>query len=463
VPRTRTTKKLAQRIDLNYFRRRTPLGRWIFGLSVALPVLALLWLAWHGMYSDRRVYSAGRLSSAHAVMTWQCAACHTTQAGFFSENASDQKCITCHDGAIHHSAQTFTPSCASCHMEHRGPIRLAETSDAACTQCHTNLTTRGAPTKFERRIVSFAGDHPEFAVLREHRSDPGTIQLNHFRHMQPNLLGPGNTHVQMVCTDCHRSAADANGPWPYGDDASRRGASPPSPEPATANAASPDHAVLPASRAYMVPPTYARTCAACHTLQFDKRFTDEVPHDTAEKIHPFIVAKFQGYIASHPAELRVPRDPTRDIPAKPIPADYRVLTPAQWVAERTAEAEELLWRKTCKQCHIMVFSEGSPLPKVAPSNITARFMPHANFDHSQHGLVDCTACHSEALTSQQTTDLLLPGIATCRSCHHPGKEAAESRCFECHTYHDPAQHKPAHSNFSLTDVLTGTTPSSTTR
>jgi hypothetical protein len=49
--------------------------------------------------------------------------------------------------------------------------------------------------------------------------------------------------------------------------------------------------------------------------------------------------------------------------------------------------------------------------------------------------------------------LLLPGIAACRSCHHSGTEAAESRCFECHTYHDPAQHRPAHSKFTLPDLI----------
>jgi hypothetical protein len=80
-------------------------------------------------------------------------------------------------------------------------------------------------------------------------------------------------------------------------------------------------------------------------------------------------------------------------------------------------------------------------------------MPHAKFDHSQHGLMSCESCHAAALNSQLSSDLLLPGIATCRSCHHPGTEAAESRCFECHTYHDPAQRKPAHSNFSLTDLV----------
>ena len=119
-------------------------------------------------------------------------------------------------------------------------------------------------------------------------------------------------------------------------------------------------------------------------------------------------------------DLRVPRDPSRDLPEKAIPADYRLLTPPQWVAERTAEAEQLLWRKTCKQCHTLIAGEGAALPKIAPSNITSRYMPHAQFDHSQHGLVDCTSCHAAASTSQQSSDVLLPGIATCRSCHRAG-------------------------------------------
>jgi hypothetical protein len=175
------------------------------------------------------------------------------------------------------------------------------------------------------------------------------------------------------------------------------------------------------------------------------------------------VAKLEAYIATHPADLRVPRDPTRDLPEKPIPAEYRLLTPQQWVGERTADAEQLLWRKTCKECHTLDFTKGVMLPKIAPSNITTRYMPHGNFDHSQHGLVDCTSCHAAAAKSQQSSDVLLPGIATCRSCHTPGAETAESRCFECHTYHDPAQHKPAHSNFSLTDLVGHSTASPSAR
>ena len=245
------------------------------------------------------------------------------------------------------------PSCASCHTDHRGAIRLAATSDANCAQCHANLTTRGASTNFARNIHSFEGDHPEFAVLRVGRGDPATIQLNHYRHLQSNLLGPNGSRVQMVCADCHRSAADANVAWPYGSAKNQTGT-------AAAPAASdmkPRAGI--SSRAYMAPATYVRTCAACHTLQFDKRIPDAVPHDKPEVIHPFVVAKFQSYIAAHPAEFARGARPSRDLPEKPIPADYRLLTPPQWVAERTAEAEQLLWRKTCKQCHTLIFSDGN--------------------------------------------------------------------------------------------------------
>jgi len=448
LPRTRTTKKLAQRIDLDYFKRPNPLRHWRFLLSVAAPALAVLWIAWYGVRSDRRVYSAGGLSSAHAVLTERCSACHVSTIGFFDEKVNDLKCLTCHDGPIHHAAQTFTPACASCHADHRGAVGLAATSDANCTQCHADLATRGSSTNFVRNISSFENNHPEFAAVRPERRDPGTIQLNHYLHLQPNLLGPNGSRVQMVCADCHRTGAEAGGPWPYGDLKSQAG----TPKDLSVGVSKDESSLSALSRAYMAPATYAQTCAACHALQFDKRLTDAVPHDKPEIIHPFIVAKLQAYIAAHPGDLRVPRDPTRDLPEKPIPADYRLLTPQQWVAERTTEDEELLWRKTCKQCHTIVMEDGAALPKIAPSNITARYMPHANFDHSQHGLVECASCHAAAKTSQQSSDVLLPGIATCRACHHAGAEAAESRCFECHTYHDPAQRKPAHSNFSLAEL-----------
>jgi len=155
LPRTRTTKKLAQRIDLDYFKRPSPLRRWRFLLSLAAPALAILGIAWCGVRNDPRVYSAGGLSTAHAVLTRRCSACHLSDLGFYDKKVIDLKCLACHDGAVHHAMQTYTPSCATCHADHRGAIRLAATSDADCTQCHANLTTRGGSMNFVRNITSF--------------------------------------------------------------------------------------------------------------------------------------------------------------------------------------------------------------------------------------------------------------------------------------------------------------------
>jgi hypothetical protein len=156
----------------------------------------------------------------------------------------------------------------------------------------------------------------------------------------------------------------------------------------------------------------------------------------------------------------------------------RILTPAQWVTERTADAEELLWRKTCKQCHTLDFAEKNPavripastsenetpaqsvtakitLPYIERANVTLSWMPHAKFDHDAHRGFTCVSCHEKALTSTETTDVLLPGIATCQTCHAPGPDHAESRCFECHTYHDWSKRKEVTPKFTLPSLRTG--------
>jgi hypothetical protein len=230
-------------------------------------------------------------------------------------------------------------------------------------------------------------------------------------------------------------------------------------------------------RELMAPVKFANACAACHLLTFDKRFDDGVPHDKPEVVHAFLVRKFREHIAAHPAEVRVQRDPSRDLTGKPMPPEVRILTPAQWVTERTAEAEELLWRKTCNQCHeLTLFSKDPPrvikqsapgsdaakaydhyaeLPSVVPANIRLQWMPHARFDHSAHTGFACVSCHEKALTSMETSDVLLPGIATCQTCHAPGPQHAESRCFECHTYHDWSKRKEVKPTFTLPALRTG--------
>ena len=162
----RPTKRRAQRIDMNYFKHPHPFRSWRLWLSIAAPVLAIAWIAWHAVRGNQRVYSAGKMSSAHAVLAAKCDACHFTMAGFFSQKTSDRACLACHDGPIHHADQVFTPHCSSCHEEHRGLPQLAKTSDAACAQCHADLRSTGGAVKFVRDIENFGSGHPEFAALR---------------------------------------------------------------------------------------------------------------------------------------------------------------------------------------------------------------------------------------------------------------------------------------------------------
>src|SRR5713226_9876490 len=143
--RTRTTKKLAQRIDLNYFKklRGIPYGRRV--LSAVLTVIGLAWLGWHAVKGNAKPYDAGPLGHAHSILSQKCSVCHLPRPsamrpdqGFwnriwvrFHRVSTDEACVACHDGPGHHAEQTSTPGCSDCHVEHRGAMRLASTSDRA--------------------------------------------------------------------------------------------------------------------------------------------------------------------------------------------------------------------------------------------------------------------------------------------------------------------------------------------
>jgi hypothetical protein len=457
VARLRTTKKLAQRVDLNYFKRPTSFKRAKFWLSVAVPLLAVGWIAWRGVARDSRVYSSGPMSEAHAVLERQCAACHVEKAGEFSANATDSACLACHDGPMHHANEVASavPACAMCHAEHRGRIELRAASNESCTECHAGLKVASGPVHYDATIRSLEEGHPEFAALRDRAKDPGTIRLNHAMHMKPIRRGPNGPIVQLECADCHRAAA-VHAPWPYEDRAyvlmetsyslETKNSSPedalPGPKPLT-------------GRERMTPPKFATACAGCHLLTFDKRFDEGVPHDKPEVVHAFLAKKFQEYIATHPGDVREVRDLKRNLTGKPPLPEVRLLTAGQWVEERTTDAEELLWRKTCKQCHAISFVASTSLPSIAAAGGRESWLPHAKFDHEAHRGFSCVGCHAKVLTSTESGDVLVPGIANCKACHAPGPEHAESRCFECHTYHDWGKRKEVKTGFTLPALRSG--------
>ncbi len=442
--RSRTTKKLAKRIDLQYFARPHPFRRWRFWLSVAVPVVALGWLVTQRAQGGQKVYSSGPLAASHAVFTQQCSLCHLVRTGSFSQHVSEQACLACHDAPAHQANQTFTPDCSSCHVEHKGARLLSVTSDSSCSRCHADLHTREGQAHYVASITAFAGKHPEFAAVRSGKLDPGKVKFNHYVHLQAGLMGPNNARVNLACDDCHRTAGGNEG-WPYAG---------PIDEATSTNLAigvREGHGVV--RRGYMVPPAFAQHCAGCHTLQFDSRFgSEQAPHEKPEVVHAFLLRRFGEYIAVHPGAIHEVNPPDRQIPERArLPRVAR--NASEWVQIRTEDAEWLLWSKTCKQCHILS-SSGGPLPEVAKADITTRWLPHAQFDHQAHQMVTCTSCHTKTSGSRETSDVLLPSITTCQQCHREDKpkEAAEGRCFECHQYHDWTKTKRTKGRFTIPEL-----------
>ncbi|MGO9306678.1 MAG: hypothetical protein ACLP3R_23710 [Candidatus Korobacteraceae bacterium] len=425
--RVRTTKTLAKRMDLMYFSRPHPLRQWRFYLSLLVPVIAVIWFT-SQRASGQKVYSSGPLSASHAVFGKKCELCHVTEGGVFRKQVSDNACLSCHDAPAHHpKLVTFTPTCGSCHVEHKGSLRLAHTMDSACAQCHTDLHIKSGERKYVQAIHDFDHGHPEFAALRAGAIDPGTVKLNHYAHLQPKLASP-NGPVQLTCQDCHRPGG-AEGTWPYAMGEVKTVAMAPDP---TRREAS--------SRAYMAPIRYSVQCAGCHTkdLQFDRRFNEAAPHDKPEAVQAFLIRKYTDYIAQHPNALSQPLPVSRIISTTLAPMPPAPRTREEWINWQVAYADRLLFDKGCKLCHTMIKGDG-PLPGVAKSSIPVRWLQHADFDHDAHRMLTCTSCHTRAPQSRQTADILLPGIASCRGCHQevgPEHDAADGRCSECHQYHE---------------------------
>jgi len=216
-----------------------------------------------------------------------------------------------------------------------------------------------------------------------------------------------------------------------------------------------------AGRAYMAAPTYASACQNCHALQFDGLFTDSVPHDKPQIVHEYIVRRLTEYIRQHPEAVHEPPRPLRVMFGGTVsraPQTPRIAHNAdEWVNFHTEDAENLLWHKTCQECHTLDYKQTDnpapeALPEVAPSKIKDVWLPNAVFSHYAHSSINCQSCHTKAMSSQETADVLIPSIKVCQDCHNgqPTKLGqAQNGCFLCHQYHNWKQQRepfiPSHS------------------
>jgi hypothetical protein len=106
---------------------------------------------------------------------------------------------------------------------------------------------------------------------------------------------------------------------------------------------------------------------------------------------------------------------------EPLPASV----PADDV-RRTAAA----LAAACVKCHELDRLRLSPVVAAQPRLAAARF------SHAPHvERLECTSCHKTTERSTLASDVNLPKISTCQTCH--GQRTAPGTCVTCHTYHPP--------------------------
>jgi hypothetical protein len=395
--RKRTSKSVAKRHDLDYFKKGSPIRLWQWRLALVALIAAAIWLAF-STSRNATAFSAGPVSAPHAVFGQKCDTCHKPVipgAGWLPvigarHNVPDSACLSCHQVGPHHAdVATGTKSCSSCHIEHIGAMHLASAPVKGCTQCHANLETRGGLPTVATHIESFTHGHPDFRALRdasaETRDAAFGLKFDHEDHLKKNLTGPYGIKTTLDCASCHTIS-----------DMGVRGT---------------------AESGRMAPVDFDRSCRSCHSLEFDRRVVEQTPHTDAATVLGFVQEKM-AFVA---------------------PGDDAALV----------SAETIVFREKCALCHTVAGAEDLPralatVPAIAPAKQPERFFTAAIFSHSAHGAVQCFECHTAALASTSGKDLLLPGIATCQRCHDGQSNPqgplpaghAESGCSLCHTYHE---------------------------
>ncbi len=99
--------------------------------------------------------------------------------------------------------------------------------------------------------------------------------------------------------------------------------------------------------------------------------------------------------------------------------------------ERANGLESLL--APCLKCHELDASRA----RMAPVRIAEPVMPQSIFNHAPHVTASgCESCHSGVRTSKVATDVNVPGVAQCQTCHK--RSQVRATCSTCHVYHPPS-------------------------
>jgi predicted CXXCH cytochrome family protein len=414
----------------------------VFNLLVGPPTEKLVLTAGKSHYTaaPTKVWTSGAISSAHKFFGESCETCHATP--FIP--VRDDTCLNCHSGVQNHVQPALFPfadvqeqTCQSCHKEHQGNATTVRSDEGFCAGCHQNLTEQTTRTELGD-AEDFGARHPDFrpTVIKDpvlHTKDRSRsmsdnpppvensgLKFPHDSHMRiEGVKDPVRGMVKLDCADCHTPTENGE---------------------------------------TMRPVSFERNCHGCHLLKFDTFVPDrEMIHGKPEVVFKQIhdvydaLAMRGGYDEpAAPALLR--RRPGTTL----TPVEKAMVT--DWAAAKSADVlNGYFGRGLCEECHRTIDTVPEtqtaantapaqstkpglpPIVKtwtVEPPTVPPLWMPKAYFTHARHIDVKCTECHA-AKTSRTASDVLMPGIAVCQSCHGGEKAANKvpSTCVDCHRFH----------------------------
>jgi hypothetical protein len=510
-----TSKQQVSRILPDYYKRSDYIRRHRNIVTLVAAVLAIGLVAAVGLSHDWHTagISPGPVARVHATWEQQCSACHESFSpineaaqqsmslvggGGLSATAvvtsAESKCQVCHPGPPHnpHQVATEEQSCTSCHPEHRGrEAPLTEMDDFACTRCHAQIKQHFAKDPVAANVKDVTGfqlQHPDFRSLL---SDPTRLKFNHRRHLVPGLRLPEEREtkkprmvadvsldardryrrseasatepdnlipVQLMCSDCHRTIAQATAAQGATKVVARGVEDLPRNQ-------SPHE-----TSAYLLPVNYDEHCRGCHPLTLERSPGDRVtevlndrqmvPHRLENHaLRQFIEGRFWEQQTDGGLKKRLPWRRVRPLPgASPERLEREIQAD---INQQIAKVEAHLQGVVCAYCHDMHDpAQRDGLVAVENVNMPAIWLQKAFFNHTAHQHVHCRECHESAFpdspgASTRTQDVLIAGLETCRKCHGPVADSgqvaqtapestqastavrrgADFRCVECHRYH----------------------------
>lgn len=424
------------------------LGLLVLGLFVGWPIKAHFDRqaraeAFAKFHADE-MWSSGRLSRAHAPLAHDCTACHVEPF----EAVPDTACTACHTQIHDHAdplrlaraqpeagrwrrielavmdAFDIPPGrCVDCHTEHEGPQQMPVTAQRFCSDCHADLDARLPDTKLGD-AGDFGRSHPEFkpvliggwqgprpqlsrVSLAQNPREASNLKFPHAMHLSTTggvaqmARRLGSEHgfgAALECKDCHD-------PTPHG--------------------------------VRFQPVDMEEDCAMCHSLAFDRTGSTlrTLRHGEPEQVVADLRDFYRGRTAARPENLApaARRRPGEALDAR-ARSQFARGAPAAGNADRAIRAV-FTEGGACYDCHRI--DQRGPLDfRIRPVAFPVRYLHKGWFDHRPHATESCSTCH-EAGKSNAAADLLIPDLASCRTCHGGEGSAAKvpSSCAMCHDYH----------------------------